>query len=105
MKQKSLILILVLAGVLCLGCGGGPTEVAAPVKTLRPTFTPMPTSTNTPLSKGRVSSINRKRALPPSKRMGKTSLSFSSTAFKVERNFAFEILFILLIAVLRESIE
>jgi hypothetical protein len=49
MKQKSLILILVLAGVLCLGCGGGATEVAAPVKTLRPTFTPMPTSTNTPL--------------------------------------------------------
>jgi hypothetical protein len=50
MKQKSLILVLVLLGMLCLGCGdGSPTEMAAPVKTLRPTFTPMPTATDTPL--------------------------------------------------------
>lgn len=50
MKQKLLIFVLVLSGMLCLGCGGGsPTEMAGPVKTLRPTFTPMPTATDTPL--------------------------------------------------------
>ena len=50
MKQKSLILVLVILGVLCLSCGdGSPTEVAAPVKTLRPTFTPLPSATNTPI--------------------------------------------------------
>ncbi len=50
MKPKLFILVLVIAGVLCLGCGGGaPTEVAAPVKTLRPTFTPLPSATNTPI--------------------------------------------------------
>ena len=54
MKLSSLILVLVLAGVLCLGCGDGslsesPGEALTPVKTLRPTFTPMPTATNTPV--------------------------------------------------------
>ena len=50
MKQKSLILVLVIVGALCLGCGdGAPTEMAAPVKTLRPTFTPQPSATNTPI--------------------------------------------------------
>ena len=53
MKQKSLILVLVILGVLCLGCGDrvakAPDEAPAPAKTLRPTFTPWPSATNTPL--------------------------------------------------------
>ena len=52
MKQKSLILVLVLLAVLCLGCGdrlsSAPSDTPAPVKTLRPTFTPMPLATDTP---------------------------------------------------------
>ena len=52
MKLRFLILVLVVAGVLCLGCGDGslsesPGEALTAVKTLRPTFTPMPTATNT----------------------------------------------------------
>ncbi len=51
-KLRFLILALVVAGVLCLGCGDGslsesPGEPLTAVKTLRPTFTPMPTTTNT----------------------------------------------------------
>ena len=53
MKQKSLILALVIVGILCLGCGDrlskAPDETPVPVKTLRPTFTPLPSATNTPL--------------------------------------------------------
>lgn len=49
MKRGALILVLVMLGVLCMGCdSGAPSELAAPVKTLRPTFTPMPSATNTP---------------------------------------------------------
>ena len=63
MKQKPLILVLVIVGVmlvlvilgvLYLGSGDGflaraPSETPTPVKTLRPTFTPMPSATNTAL--------------------------------------------------------
>ena len=54
MKRKLLILVLLIAGVLCSGCGDGdlsqaPDEALTPVKTLRPTFTPMPPATNTAL--------------------------------------------------------
>lgn len=50
MKRGTSIAMLVLMGVLCIGCGtGAPTEFAEPVKTLRPTFTPIPPATNTPL--------------------------------------------------------
>jgi hypothetical protein len=51
MKRGLLILVLVMLGALVLGCDGGdPTDLAAPVKTLRPTFTPMPSATNTPVA-------------------------------------------------------
>ena len=53
MKQERLILVLVLVGMMCLGCGDGlsraPSDTPAPVGTLRPTFTPMPSATNTSL--------------------------------------------------------
>lgn len=53
MKQKRLLLGLVILAVLGLGCGlpsflaKAPTVTPLPVKTLRPTFTPMPSATNT----------------------------------------------------------
>lgn len=50
MKRRTWILVLVMLGVLSIGCAtDAPTELAEPVKTLRPTFTPMPSATNTPL--------------------------------------------------------
>ena len=54
MKQKHLVLVLVILGLVVSACGlptflaKAPTATPAPVKTLRPTFTPMPSATNTP---------------------------------------------------------
>lgn len=53
MKQKRLLLALVLLGTIGLGCGTpnflvrAPTTTPVPVKTLRPTFTPIPSATST----------------------------------------------------------
>jgi outer membrane biosynthesis protein TonB len=53
MKQKQILLVLVILAVTGLGCGlpsflaRGPEATPEPVKTLRPTFTPWPTVTNT----------------------------------------------------------
>ena len=53
MKQKQLLLALVIWGVVALGCGlpslpvEAPTATLVPARTLRPTFTPTPLATNT----------------------------------------------------------